>query len=121
MHEVLCWCFCPPNAPLTTPLYCLVFAVPVVSPSNVAVTPAGENRVRVSWTPTSETLHYVVTYESSTGERRSVTVPGMAADSAILEGLSVDVEYSITVQAFGDLPGPVSAPAATITLTGKIC
>ena len=80
----------------------------------------GNNMVEVSWTPTSttDTTHYMVMYHQMGQEVQSVTVMGGDASMGVVEGLETGVEYSITVQALGDLPGPVS-PAATITLQGE--
>ena len=99
------------------------YPVPTQRPSDVVVTPAGDNMVRVSWTPTSETTRYIVTYEGDLPgeevERESASVVGGDARTTVLEGLRVGVGYSITVQAFGDLPGLVSTPA-DITLQGQL-
>ncbi len=96
--------------------------VPFGVPENVRVSPAGNNMVRVSWTPTADTFSYMVMYEGGLQgeqvERKSTSVSGGDAREAILEGLRVDVEYSITVQPFGDLPGMASSEV-TITLQGE--
>ena len=84
---------------------------PSAAPTNLQLTPSGNNMVTVTWGPSSGASRYVVRYNQD-----EVTVEDV--EQAILTGLEAGVEYSVTVQGFGDLPGNVSS-SETITLQGK--
>ena len=98
---------------------CFLFflSVPSLPPGNVSRDPIGDNMVRVSWTPPTDVTQYVVTYSSSL-DNNTITINSGTTTSVTLENITVGVAYDITVQANGDIPGPISAPVS-ITLTGR--
>lgn len=78
----------------------------------------GNNQIRVSWTAPTGASRYVVTYGTTGSDVISVTIEDAATTDATLANLEAEVEYEIRVQAFADLPGPVSA-AVMVALDGK--
>lgn len=92
------------------------FAVPG-SLSDVQVRRLGNNQVRVSWTPPTGVSRYVVTYQTDS-DTSSVTTEDGAATDVTLADLEVNVAYGICIQAFAELPGPISGPFM-VTLNGK--
>ncbi len=73
--------------------------------------PRGNNSVEVSWSPPINSSRFLVRYDD--------TDPVLTTSSSVLlDGFLVDVVYNITVQALGELPGPVSN-SVNITLSGK--
>lgn len=72
--------------------------------------------MNVTWSPPTNVRRYVVTYRNGS-DTNSISVDNPAAVNATVSGLLVNVNYTITVQAYGNLPGPVSNPQ-TITLQG---
>ena len=88
---------------------------PSSSPSDVDAMAIGNNAVQVTWTAVNNAASYNVLYENdSSSEVITSTQP-----TVTIEGLVAGIEYTITVQAFSDIPGPMSS-ATTITLNGNM-
>jgi hypothetical protein len=84
------------------------------------VTELGDNQVRVSWAALTDVSAYVVRYGIvDSSERTSIRVDDDDITNVTLANLEAGVEYEIRVQAFADLPGPVSAPVMAM-LDGKL-
>lgn len=92
----------------------LLISEPSETPENITATPLGDNNVKVNWNSLSDIRQYIVIYQNGS-DTSSVRTNDT---NVILNGLLVDVTYSITVQALEDLPGPISSPVS-ITLQGK--
>ena len=75
----------------------------------------GDNKVIVRWTPPEYVLGYTVFLNGVTNQN----ISDPSATDATLTELRAGVEHMITVQADGDLPGPLSDPVS-VTLAGVI-
>ena len=90
---------------------------PSGAPTTVNVSPSGNNSVSVQWSPPAGpglVRGYRVFYTDGSATN-TLTVDSTAAE---VSGLTLGVQYSITVQAFADFPSPNST-AATIMLNCK--
>ena len=93
---------------------------PSGAPTTVNISPIGNNSVRVQWSPPAGpglVRDYRVFYTDGS-TTNAPTVVGGAFTAAEVSGLTLGVQYSITVQAFADFPSPNST-AATIMLNGE--
>ncbi len=77
---------------------------------------SGSNEVIVIWTPPENVLGYTMAYTTG-GPTGFKFFDDYIGDNATLMDVIAGEKYSITMQAFGDLPGPISNPI-TITLRG---
>ena len=94
----------------------LLSLAPSGAPTNVNLSPVGNNSVQVSWTPPAGDVRGYRVFYSDGSLTRALSVGNV--DTGVVRDLSLGVEYSITVQAFADFPGPNST-ADTVTLTGE--
>ena len=93
---------------------------PSGAPTSVNVSPIGNNSVSVQWNPPAGpglVRGYRVFYTDGSATNAQ-TVVGGALTTDEVSGLTLGVQYSITVQAFADFPSPNST-AATIMLNCK--
>ncbi len=95
------------------------YSAPSTTPTNLTVDTPGDNAVIVEWSTTAEGVSgYTVSYVR--GEViNTVVVSDPLKNNVRLTELTAGVEYSVTVQGFGDLPGPLSDPI-TVNLAGKL-
>ena len=92
---------------------------PSGAPMNVNVSSIGNSSVHVRWTPPAPAgvvRGYRVFYTAS-GRSDSKIVTVGDVTTAVVQGLTLDVQYSFTVQAFADFPNPNSSET-TIMLNG---
>ena len=94
---------------------------PSGAPTTVNVSPIGNNSVSVQWSPPAGPgliRGYRVFYTDGSTTNAPTVVDGASNTAAMVRGLTLGVQYSITVQAFADFPSPNST-AATIMLNGE--
>ena len=97
----------------------LTCTAPSGAPTISNVSSIGNNSVSVRWSPPADGLvrGYRVFYTDGS-TTNTLTVGSTMTTAAVVHGLTLGVQYSITVQAFADFPSPNST-ADTITLNGK--
>lgn len=97
----------------------LTCTAPSGAPTISNVSSIGNNSVHVQWSPPIDSLvrGYRVFYTDGS-TTNTLTVGSALTTAAVVRGLTLGVQYSITVQAFADFPSPNST-ADTIMLNGE--
>ena len=72
-------------------------------PSGVTAVQTGPTSIRVTWSPSSDATGYRIDYDSSGGDRGSVTVSCGSTDMETLTGLQNGDTYTISIVALSQL------------------